>query len=173
MAAMSGVPVEIQLAIERFMAHEARLLEEHRLDEWLELLADDVKYFMASREAVEPPSDGSPAMPQGGFALFDDDKELLQLRVGRMQSKLAPTEVPPALVQRLITNIHADGTDVAGQYRVRSNFLVHQERRGRHTSTFVGSRDDLLRRADGSFRIARREIRLAHTVLPATISLLF
>ena len=38
---------------------------------------------------------------------------------------------------------------------------------------FIGSRDDLLRRANGSFTIARREIRLAQTLLPATISLSF
>jgi 3-phenylpropionate/cinnamic acid dioxygenase small subunit len=81
--------------------------------------------------------------------------------------------MPPALVQRLITNIQAACTDNPDLYEVRSNFLVHQERRGRHTSMFIGSRDDLLRRANGSFQIARREIRLAQTVLPASAALFF
>jgi len=169
---MLRVPIEIQIEIEQFLAHEARLLEEHRLDEWLALLADDVKYVMPMRESVQQP-DGSTAVPQGGFALFDDDKSSLTLRAGRMQSQVAPTEVPLALVQRLITNVQVTEAGVPDQYEVRSNFLVHQERRGRHVSMFVGARDDLLRRANGSFKIARREVRLAQTLLPATISLFF
>jgi len=116
---MLCVAVEIQVEIEQFLAHEARLLEEHRLHEWLALLADDSKYFMPIREAVEQPPDGSSALPRSGFALFDDDKKSLTLRAGRMQSKLAPTEMPPALVQRLITNIQAFGTEVRDQYQVQ------------------------------------------------------
>jgi 3-phenylpropionate/cinnamic acid dioxygenase small subunit len=170
---MLRVPLEIQVEIEQFLAHEARLLDEHQLEEWLALLAEDIKYLMPVREAVEQPPDESKAVPQSGFALFDDDKSSLTLRAGRMQSKVAPTEVPVALVQRLITNIQVVAADVPGEYRVRSNFLVYQERRGRHASMFIGSRDDLLRHTNGAFKIARREIRLAQTLLPATISLFF
>jgi 3-phenylpropionate/cinnamic acid dioxygenase small subunit len=170
---MLGVPVETQVEIEQFLAHEARLLEQHRLDEWLDLLADDVRYFMPIRETVEPARGESSLLPGRGFALYDDDKSSLTLRAGRLRSKLTPAEMPPALVQRLITNIQAACTDNPDLYEVRSNFLVHQERRGRHTSMFIGSRDDLLRRANGSFQIARREIRLAQTVLPASAALFF
>jgi hypothetical protein len=38
---------------------------------------------------------------------------------------------------------------------------------------FIGARDDVLRQVNGSFAIARREIRLAQTLLPATIALFF
>jgi 3-phenylpropionate/cinnamic acid dioxygenase small subunit len=170
---MLRVSVEVQVEIEQFLAYEARLLDEHRLDEWLALLAADVKYLMPVSEAVEQPPGGSPVVPRSGFALFDDDKNSLTLRAGRMQSQVAPTEVPAALLQRLITNIQVESVEKSEHYRVHSNFLVHQERRGRHASTFIGRRDDILRRAGGSFQIARREVRLAQTVLPATISLFF
>jgi 3-phenylpropionate/cinnamic acid dioxygenase small subunit len=170
---MLGVPVETQIQIEQFLVHEARLLEEHRLDEWLDLLADDVRYVMPIRETVERAPGDSSAQPGSGFALYDDDKSSLALRAGRLRSKLTPAEIPPSLVQRLVTNIQAAGTDNPDVYKVRSNFLVHQERRGRHTSTFIGSRNDILRRVNGSFQIVRREIRLAQTVLPATASLFF
>jgi 3-phenylpropionate/cinnamic acid dioxygenase small subunit len=167
------VSVETQIEIEQFLAHEAQLLDEHRLDEWLALLADDHRYVMPTRESVEQPADGSSVLPPSGFALFDDDKDSLALRAGRMQSKVAPTEVPVSLVQRLITNIQVVDASVPGEYSVRSNFLIYQERRGRHASTFIGTRNDLLRRLGGSFEIARREIYLAQTLLPATISLFF
>jgi 3-phenylpropionate/cinnamic acid dioxygenase small subunit len=170
---MLSVTVETQIQIEQFLVGEARLLEQHRLDEWLDLLADDVRYVMPIRETVErAPSDSSALLP-GSFALYDDDKSSLALRAGRLRSKLTPAEMPPALVQRLITNIQASCTDSPDVYEVRSNFLVYQERRGRHTSMFIGSRDDILRRVDASFLIARREIHLAQTVLPASAALFF
>ena len=167
------VPIEVQLRIEHFLAHEAKLLEEQRLDEWLALLADDVKYLMPVRENVEPVRGQASQVPGSGFALFDDDKNSLTLRAGRIQSKVAPTEVPVSLVQRLITNIQVTNADVPGQYGVRSNFMIYQERRGRHASMFIGARDDVLRQLNGSFEIARREIHLAQTLLPATIALFF
>jgi 3-phenylpropionate/cinnamic acid dioxygenase small subunit len=166
---MQRVNAELQIEIEQFLIHEACLLEERKLDAWLELLADDIKYFMPIRESVEG---ASPASQQGGFALYDDDKRSLALRAARLQSKLTPSEIPPPLAQRLITNIKATTTDQPGCYAVRSNFLVHQERRG-HTSTFIGRRDDLLRRSGTTFQIVRREISLAQTVLPGTTALFF
>jgi 3-phenylpropionate/cinnamic acid dioxygenase small subunit len=170
---MLRVPLEVQIQIEQFLFHEARLLEEHRLDEWLDLLADDVSYVMPIEEAVEKRPDGSSSMPPSGFALFDDDKSSLTVRTRRLQSTLTPAETPPALVQRLITNIQAASTDKPNHYDVRSNFLIYQERRGRHANTFIGNRSDVLRRANGSFQIVRREIHLAQAVLPVTVSLFF
>lgn len=168
---MPRIAAEIQIEIEQFLFHEARLLEENRFDAWLNLLADDIKYFMPIRESVDQPAGASSASSQSGFALYDDDKRSLSLRAGRLQSKLTPSEIPPPLVQRLITNIQSAETGQAGHYAVRSNFLVHQERRGRHVTMFIGCRDDLLRRAGDTFQIARRDVRLAQTLLPGTIAL--
>jgi 3-phenylpropionate/cinnamic acid dioxygenase small subunit len=166
---MLMVPVEIQLQIEQVLAHEARLLDSNRLDDWLDLLADDLHYYAPVRELVSR----SAARPSGkdAFALFDDDKASIRLRARRMQSNVAPTESPPPIVQRLITNIAVESTNVAGEYRVRSNFLVHLERRGRHSSMLVGSREDILRQSEGGWKIARRQVQLAQTLLPMTISI--
>ncbi|HEX4409419.1 MAG TPA: aromatic-ring-hydroxylating dioxygenase subunit beta [Xanthobacteraceae bacterium] len=170
---MRRVATEVQIEIEQFLIHEASLLEENRFDAWLDLLADDIHYFMPIRESVEQPAGGAPASSSGGFPLYDDDKKSLALRAARLQSRLTPSETPPPLVQRLITNIAAAEAEQGGYYAVRSNFLVHQERRGRHINQFIGRRDDLLRRAGETFQIARREIQLAQTLLPGTISLFF
>ena len=35
--------------VEQFLYHEARLLDERRLHEWLDLLTDDVRYWMPVR----------------------------------------------------------------------------------------------------------------------------
>jgi 3-phenylpropionate/cinnamic acid dioxygenase small subunit len=161
------VPVEVQLDIEQFLAYEARLLEENRLDEWLDLLAEDCTYVMPVRESVT-----GEAETGGGFALFDDDKSSLRLRAGRILSGVAPTEMPSALDLRLITNIVVEPRQ-ENVYAVSSKFYVHQERRGRHTSHFVGLRDDVLRRTAESWEIAARTIHLAQTLLPSTITIFF
>jgi biphenyl 2,3-dioxygenase subunit beta len=161
------VPVDVQLEIEQFLAYEARLLEENRLDEWLELIADDCRYVMPMREAVTGDVDAS-----GGFALFDDDKSSLRLRAGRILSGVAPTEMPSALDQRLITNVMVEPIESSG-YAVTSNFYVHLERRGRHSSHFVGRREDVIRKKAEGWEIAARTIHLAQTVLPSTITIFF
>ena len=66
-----------------------------------------------------------------------------QRREGKYVSLEEPTISPE---ETLGTRLPAR-TDNPDLFEVRSNFLVHQERRGRHTSMFIGSRDDLLRPA--------------------------
>jgi biphenyl 2,3-dioxygenase beta subunit len=126
---------------------------------------------MPVRETV-PLGPERPSSPPT-FALFDDDKSSIRLRTRRILSNVAPTESPPPITQRLITNILTEPTASAGEYRVYSNFIVHIERRGRHVSMFVGQRDDLLRRTEQGWKIATRRVTLAQTVLPMTISIFF
>jgi len=168
---MPTLPVETELEIQHFLAWEAKLLDENRLTEWLELLADDVRYIMPVRETV--PRGPERPTSRAAFALFDDDKSSLRLRTRRILSNVAPTESPPPITQRLITNVLAESAGEAAEYRVCSNFLVHIERRGRHVSMFVGQRDDVLRRSEQGLTIAMRHVTLAQSVLPMTISIFF
>src|SRR5262249_60694301 len=97
----------------------------------------------------------------------------LELRVLRIKTGEAHAEVPPSTTQRLITNITVEHAASAESLRVRSNFMVYQERRGQHGVTFLGKRDDVLRQVDGAFKISHRRIDLAQKVLPTTISIFF
>jgi 3-phenylpropionate/cinnamic acid dioxygenase small subunit len=164
-----AVSVETELEIQRFLAYEAKLLDDNALEQWLDLLSEDVHYFMPVRETI--PKGRERPSSEATFALFDDDKSSIRLRTRRILSNVAPTESPPPLTQRLITNILIDPNDNADEYNVRSNFLVHIERRGRHVSMFIGSREDKLRRTGEGWKIARRRVLLAQTVLPMTISI--
>ena len=46
---MSGINEDVTREVEQFLYREARLLDERRFHEWLELLTDDVHYWMAAR----------------------------------------------------------------------------------------------------------------------------
>ena len=46
---MPGMNEDVSREVEQFLYREARLLDERRFHEWLELLTDDVHYWMAGR----------------------------------------------------------------------------------------------------------------------------
>jgi dibenzofuran dioxygenase beta subunit len=168
---MADVTTEQQRSIETFLYREARLLEQNRFEDWLRLLADDIRYWMPVREVLEKPADENEQ--NKSFALYDDDKRSLELRALRLDTGLAHAEAPPSTTQRLITNVLAEPADKGGEFRVSSNFLVYQERRGRHSSTYVGRREDTLRVTNSGFLITSRKIELAQSILPATIAIFF
>ena len=51
---MPGMNEDVTREVEQFLYREARLLDERRFHEWLELLADDVHYWMGSRSNRYP-----------------------------------------------------------------------------------------------------------------------
>ncbi|AMN41258.1 aromatic-ring-hydroxylating dioxygenase subunit beta [Rhodoplanes sp. Z2-YC6860] len=166
-----SVPLDLFREIEGFLFDEARMLEENRFDDWLSCFAGDVRYWMPVKERVDFPA--ARAEAADGFALFDDDKKSLELRVLRIQTGDAHAEVPPSSTSRLISNVIVEPAGQPGVYRVRSNFVVYQERRGLHGVQFHGKRDDVCRKEAGEIRISQRRIELAQAILPATISIFF
>src|SRR5215472_15015792 len=53
---MSGINEDLTREVEQFLYREARLLDERRFHEWLELLTDDVRHWMGSRSNRYPKS---------------------------------------------------------------------------------------------------------------------
>src|SRR5215468_12713383 len=63
---------------ERFLLHEARLLDEGKFDDWLALFTPDAWYWVPS----EPDQDN----PHDTVSLIYDDRRLLETRVRRLAS---------------------------------------------------------------------------------------
>ena len=53
---MSGMNEDVTREVEQFLYREARLLDERRFHEWLELFTEDVRYWMATRSNCYPKS---------------------------------------------------------------------------------------------------------------------
>jgi len=153
--------------IEELLYREAHLLDEHRHDEWLGLFTDDVRYVIPLREHVQGD------VPPAGHPIVLDDKNMLTARVRKLETGLAHVETPQSMTTHLVTNILVEDGSTAGEFNVRSNFLVRQARKLRDEAWWVGRRRDVVRRTDGGWRIAEREIRLDSTVLPRGISIFF
>jgi 3-phenylpropionate/cinnamic acid dioxygenase small subunit len=158
--------------IEQFLYQEARLLDSGLFHEWLALFTDDVKYWMPAREnlpaAVKPVDEGDLA-----YALYDEDLASLTLRVRRLDTGLARVEEPRSITRHMVSNVLVDDRDGDNAVKVDSNFLVFQLRHGQHESFFVGRREDVLRRVDSDWKIAKRKIHLDQLVLPRAVSIFF
>ena len=159
---------ELRDQIEDFYYLEAELLDERKLREWFNLLAEDIRYWMPIRHnRLERPEDIAEELSEPGEGYyFDDDIKSLRIRVERAYSKIAWAEVPPSRTRHLITNVRIKKDD-GNEIEAHSNFLVYRTRMETDKDMFVGTRQDILRRVDGSFKIARRTIILDQAVLDA------
>ena len=159
---------ELRQQVEDFYYLEAELLDERKLRQWFELLTEDIRYWMPIRyNPLERPENITDEVsPPGEAYYFDDDWKSLKIRVERAYSKIAWAEVPPSRTRHLITNVRIKKNDSV-EVEAHSNFLVYRTRQESDKDIFVGTRQDTLRRAGASFKIARRTIILDQAVLDA------
>lgn len=169
--AHGNISTDIERRIEKYLYFEALLLDEGRLDEWLDLLAEDAIYMSPVTETLDHRSEED-VFSDGRLRIFEESKGILAKRVQRLKTNFAHAEQPRSRVRRLITNtLVTDAQD--GAYEVRSNFLVFQSRLESTEAFFVGSRRDVLVEHANGFLIKRREILFAHRLLPRSLSILF
>jgi 3-phenylpropionate/cinnamic acid dioxygenase small subunit len=157
---------ELRDEIERFLIREARLLDERRFEEWLDLFTDDAVYWMPGRTNPWRSGDVEDSVGKPGeLAVFEDTKSTLTTRVARLRTGLAWGEEPPSRTRHLITNIEVEPVDGGtGQLLVRSNFLVYRAQLETDKDIFVGGREDTLRSVGGAWKIARRTLRMEDVV---------
>lgn len=153
-----------QYEVERFLYDEAALLDAHRYEEWLDLFAEDATYFMPIRRTRMAHELDREFTKPDEMAFFNDTKFLLAGRVAKLRTGRAWAEDPPSRTRRLVTNVRVVGEE-SDELSVESNFLLYRTRLDSLEDTWVGSRQDVLRRHGGSFQIAARTILLEQTVL--------
>jgi len=177
---------EIIREVEQFLYREARLLDERRFHEWLQLLTDDIRYWMAGRINRYPKSSKAIAIldpdryveddltKEGELAILDEDKTTLDARVRRLDTGMAWAEDPPSRTRHLISNIEVEPGGTEAELKVYSNFIVYRSRAETEEDFYVGARHDVLRRICGAWKIANRRIILDQNVLTAkNVSIFF
>ena len=170
---------DVVLDVEQFLFREARLLDERRFQEWLSLFTDDVRYWMpsmsrhygASSKAFAPLDRDRPELQdysgENELAILDETRDSLARRVARFDSGMAWAEEPPSSTCRFISNVTVEEGDTNGGLIVRSNFILYRTRGELERDFYVGSRQDVLRSAGGSWQIAYRKILVPQNVLAA------
>jgi len=157
----------LQYEVEQFLYAEAALLDARRYREWLELLAEDIHYWMPIRRTVTLADLDLEFTKPGGMAYFDDDRAILEMRVKKLEAGSAWSEDPPSRSRHFVSNVRTLSIE-GDEITVEAAFHLYRTRLNSEVGGWVGRRVDLLRRGEGGFRLARRHIFLDQTVIPTT-----
>jgi 3-phenylpropionate/cinnamic acid dioxygenase small subunit len=152
------------LELMQFYIHEAWLLDERRLKEWLDLFTDDVLYFMPRRKNVPRRESQRELTPLGDLAILEEDKRYLEMRVARLDTGMAWAEDPPSRTRHLIGNLEAVLLE-DGEVRAKTAFLIYRSHLETDHQLLSGCREDVLRKVNGGWKVSRRTIVLDANVL--------
>ncbi len=170
---------ELIREVEQFLYREARMLDNRQFHRWLDLLTDDIHYWMPVRSNRYPVSskaisilDGAryeeeEVSKEGELAIMDEDKDSLTRRIDRLDTGMAWAEDPPSRTRHMISNVEIEPGASENELTVYSNFLMYRTRAETEQDFYVGSRQDTLRKVDGQWKIAYRKIVLDQNVLLA------
>lgn len=134
--------------VEDFLFAEAALLDEWRLQEWLELLTEDATYLI-------PPTDTPAADASNTLFIIADDAVRIRSRVKQLLGKSAWAENPPSRTRRIIGNVRIVGQD-GESIRVSANFAVYRMR-FELIDTYVGRYEYTLVKRNGQLKIRERK----------------
>lgn len=139
--------------VEAFLLREARLLDERRFAEWLELFDQDGVYWVPGQ-----PGDAS---PQEGLSIFHEPRALLALRVERLLTGEPHVQSPPSR-----TVHHVSGIEVEADGLTARSALVMAEWRSGEARWFAGRVLHRLRRTVQGLRIVLKRVDLIDSEAP-------
>jgi 3-phenylpropionate/cinnamic acid dioxygenase small subunit len=154
--------------VSKLLYHEAHLLDSARFQEWLDLLARDVRYWAPVRAEIFRAEETE--SEESRLPLFDETKDSLALRIRRLDTGLAWSEIPNTRTRRFVSNIAVE-SDENGLVRVRSNLMLFKSRSFADETIMVGCREDRWSRSD-KWLLKERKILIDHLTVE-NISVLF
>jgi len=97
---------------------EARILDQLRYEEWLDLFAPECLYW-------------APATPEGGdprreVSVMFDDRRRLEDRIYRLRTGYAWSQAPSSRTSRIVSNVEVFDCARNDQRMVRSNFAISE-----------------------------------------------
>jgi p-cumate 2,3-dioxygenase beta subunit len=142
--------------VEDLLYKEAALLDDWRLEEWLELLTDDAVYEI-------PPTDVPEGDARNTLFIIADDAVRIRSRVKQLLGKSAWAESPHSRTRRMISNVRVLGVD-GDRILATANFVVHRMRY-ESVDTYIGRYDYKLLRVGKDLRIKERRAVLDNEAL--------
>lgn len=158
--AKERVSMQLHYDLSQHYYQEASLLQDGEYQTWFEtMVAKDIHYWMPVVERRYA-KDKRPAPTPDDMAIYNDDYDEMKQRVGRLATGAVWMEDPMSSVRYLLTNIQAFHTEKQDEFVVLSNFATIRHRGQLERSEHVGGRQDLVRRMDSGFQLARRKVTL-------------
>lgn len=144
---------ELSSRVVRFLHYEASLVDDKRLDRWIELFTDDLEY----RAPIRVWRDDAGYQVDPVACYFNDTKQTLSIRIQRISTGLAWAESPPSVTRHFVSNVRVTQGPGPDELTARANVLVTRSRGPSvRQEVFPADRFDILRPDGDSFQIARR-----------------
>jgi len=132
--------------VEAFVLREARLLDEQRYAEWLDLFADEAVYWIPTR--------GDQQSPNEALSIVYEPRTLLAVRVERLARREMHVQVPPSRTVHHVSGIEVEGDEArsalivaewrAGESRFFAARVLHRLQRGPRGLQIALKRVDLI-----------------------------
>lgn len=136
-----------------FLFHEARLLDAHEYEKWLELFTADATYWVPLEQGQKDPLETS--------SIIHDDRTLLELRVKQYRHARAHARQPLARTVHQVGNITPLG-ESNGEVRVGSTLTV-VEFRNEKQRVYGALVEHRLRKNGDTFAIAHKRVDLVNS----------
>lgn len=153
------VSFEVYQEIVQQLYHEAAVLDGQRFREWLDGMTEDVRYEVPVRLTRER---GNHEDYSTDMQLFAEDMEMLRLRAARLETDFAWAEDPPSRTRHFVSNVRVRPADGDPSAVAVSSYLLLYRNRGESADADLisGERQDVWRRVDGRWKLARRVVYL-------------
>lgn len=136
--------------LKNFVVNEARLIDQHRFDEWLDLFAEDGFYWM--------PVEWGQTDPRLTTSLMYEDKLLLKIRVERLKGNRTFSQKPKSRCHHLLQTPLVDRRDdEAGIYTIWTP-MHYVETRFDEQNLYAAWATHTLVLSDGQIRIKLKRV---------------
>jgi 3-phenylpropionate/cinnamic acid dioxygenase small subunit len=135
-----------------FVVREARLIDQQRFDEWLDLYADDAYYWM--------PLEWNQTDPRLTCSLMYEDKLLLSIRVERLKGARTFSQKPKSRCHHVLQTPQVDSRDEANNSYVTWTPMHYIETRMDEQTLYAVWATHHLAVEDGRLRIKLKRVDL-------------
>jgi benzoate/toluate 1,2-dioxygenase beta subunit len=139
--------------IHHLLFKEARLLDEHRFEEWLNLYSSDCTYWVPLELNQQDALNTS--------SILYDDKTLMEIRIRQYAHARAHARNPLSRTVHAISNIQVESSNDSS-YKVFSNLIVGEYRKEIQRSWFA-SVEHVLKLQDQALKIHSKRINLINS----------
>ena len=146
----NAVPTDQELI--DFVVREARLIDQQRFDEWLDLYADDAFYWM--------PLEWNQTDPRLTCSLMYEDKLLLSIRVERLKGARTFSQKPKSRCHHVLQTPQVDSRDVDANSYVTWTPMHYLETRLDEQTLFAAWATHHLSVENGKLRIKLKRVDL-------------
>lgn len=149
--------------LQALILRECRLLDEGKLDDWLDMYSDQATYWLPIDESADPLKDSS---------IIYDNRLRMAMRVEQIMRQRRVSQTPGSQSMRMVSNLEIEDTG-ADRARARFSMLVVEVRSGDwrqqglgETRLFPGHCTMTFSRVDDGWKIDSKTLVLLHRRQP-------